>query len=276
MVIVCTSRCRSRQEEGLQLYSLPLIKQLLGMELVMDDLLEIDATLRARILDLRSFTDEELANLELDFTIDDVNFGKRRKVDLVMGGEELQVTKGNVEVYIRLYMERHLRCNTHMLACLTTGLHKFCPKLLMRAASECFTVAEFDMVLSATQVIDIEDWQQHTRYEGCSSRSNVVKLFWDVMRSLTQAEQRRVLRFATGQSTVPVGGFRMLKSGGEIVPFTMALGSAPHSGNARSNYPTAATCSNQLSLPRYSDQGTLKKFLLLAVRDEMLEFEEMQ
>ena len=46
-----------------------------------------------------------------------------------------------------------------------------------------------------------------------------------------------------------------------------ALVSAPHNGNAKSNFPTVATCSNQLSLPRYSDKGTLKKFFLLAVQD---------
>ena len=49
-----------------------------------------------------------------------------------------------------------------------------------------------------------------------------------------------------------------------------SLESSPHSGNAKSNFPTAAKCSNQLSLPRYSDKETLKKFLLLAIQDEMV------
>ena len=49
------------------------------------------------------------------------------------------------------------------------------------------------------------------------------------------------MRFATGQSNTPVGGFQMLKAGGEIVPFTIALESAPHSGNTKSNFLTAAT-----------------------------------
>ena len=52
-----------------------------------------------------------MADLELDFTVDEHHFGKRRKVSLTMDGEKILVTKGNVDVYISLYIEHYLRRN---------------------------------------------------------------------------------------------------------------------------------------------------------------------
>lgn len=257
-------------------FALPLIKQLLGIKLCMKDLTHLDPTLYARIVDLRSFTAEQLAQLQLDFTIDEHNFGKRRKVDLTMNGAEIPVTVGNVEVYISLYLEHHLRGNAHLVDSLKRGLHHFCPKSLLNAAAECFTEAEFDLLLSGSQDIDVDDWQKNTKYEGCSARFKVVKWFWTTVRNFTKHEHQLLLRFATGQCRMPLAGFGMLKSADEITPFTIVLKEAPQPSNPKSYFPSAATCSNALLLPHYSDAASLKKYLSSAIQETMMAFDENQ
>lgn len=257
-------------------FAMPLIKQLLGIDLCMDDLLELDPELHNSILQLRSFTAEQLADMELDFTVDECHFGKRRKVDLAIDGTELPVTKGNVEVYIRLRMEHHLRHNVQMLASLERGLHHFCPKKLLLAAAKCFTLAEFDLLLSGTQDINVDNWQAYTKYKGCSARNNVIQWFWAAVKSFTKEERKLLLRFATGQTSAPVGGFQKLKSGGQMVPFTIMLKTAPDPTDALSHFPNAATCINQLTLPRYKGPDLLKKFLLLTVHEDMMTFAEQE
>lgn len=257
-------------------FAMPLIKQLLGIDLCMDDLLQLDPELHTRISELRSFTAEQLAELELDFTVDECHFGKRRKVDLVINGAELPVTSGNVEVYIRLRMEHHLRHNAQMLASFERGLHRFCPKKLLLAAAGCFTLEEFDLMFSGTQDINIDDWQAHTKYKGCSARNNVVRWFWAAVKSFTKDEQKLLLRFATGQTSAPIGGFQRLKSGGEIMPFTIMLKTAPDPTDSLSHFPNAATCINQLILPRYKEPNSLRKFLLLSVHEDMMGFAEQE
>jgi hypothetical protein len=99
---------------GLQ-FALPLIKQLLGVDLCIEDLCELDSCLHDRIMALRNLNAEQIEELGLDFTVDDVPFGKRRKINLLFGGETMLVTKGNVDAYTSLYAEYHLRTNARVL-----------------------------------------------------------------------------------------------------------------------------------------------------------------
>ena len=63
---------------------------------------------------------------------------------------------------------------------------------------------------------------RHTEYRGDFKGSErpgrfaphrVVKWFWEWVETLSQADRQRLLRFATGTSGVPVGGFRRLQVG---------------------------------------------------------------
>ena len=140
-------------------FATPLIKQILGIELCMDDLEQLDPDVYKHIISLRDLDTDELAQLNLDFTVDECNFGKRRKVTLMLGGDDVSVTKGNLEVFLRLYAEYYLNRSATMLSSLKTGLHQFCPKVLLMAAGKCFTPEDFDAFLSGTEDIDVDDLQ---------------------------------------------------------------------------------------------------------------------
>ena len=51
------------------------------------------------------------------------------------------------------------------------------------------------------------------------------------------------------------------------MPFTLVLKSRPEPGKLRSFYPTAATCSNMLQLPRYDTESDLKKYLAHVIQE---------
>lgn len=256
-------------------FSLPLVKQLLGQKLCLEDLGELDRDLYSRLMHLRTLSPQEIEDLDLDFTVDDYHFGKRRKVDLMLSGDRIRVTAGNLDVYLGLYAQHRLKSDDATLESLLGGLFQFCPPCLLAAAGECFEVSEFDCLISGPQQVDIDDWQANTKYAGqCSAENQIVMWFWEVVRSISAEEQKLLLRFATGQMSSPIGGFKMMKSGDEPMPFTIVLKEAPDAKIAKSFYPTAATCSNQLQLPRYSCMDDLKRYLCLVINAAMMCFEE--
>ena len=259
-------------------FAKPLLKELLGMDLSPDDLADVDRGLFKRLNHLRSLDEEAIKGLDLDFSLDEVHFGKRRKVSLTWNGENMPVTKSNIELYVNLYAAHRLRSNEEALSSLKSGFYFFCPQALIQAASTCLKLADFDCLLCGNDEIDANDWKRNTRYEGpgAAERTNVVKWFWDAVSAMTNQERKLLLRFATGQSSSPIGGFKQLKSQEMSMPFTIVLKSKPEEKNLRSFYPTAATCSNLLQLPRYKSEADLKKYLGLVVQEEMMTFAELE
>ena len=64
-----------------------------------------------------------------------------------------------------------------------------------------------------------------------------------------------------GSSKVPLEGFKALKGIGGIKRFSI------HKILDKQNLPTSHTCVNQLELPEYSNKETMRKKLLLAIKE---------
>ena len=253
----------------------PLLKELLDLDFSFEDLADFDPDLYKRLVQLRACDEDTVRQLGLNFSLDDAYFGKRRKVSLVLGGEDISVTKGNLEVYLRLYAQHRLKSDAKALMNLKRGFHYFCPPSLIKAARKLLTVEDFDQLLSGVGEIDVEDWQRNTRYDSKGTpRTKVVKWFWEAVRSMSCEQRRQLLRFATGRTSAPIGGFKLMKSEDEHIPFTIALKEQPEVAKVRSFYPTAATCSNLLQLPRYNSRADLDKYLVAAIEEQMMAFAE--
>ncbi|CAE7028585.1 hace1 [Symbiodinium sp. CCMP2456] len=256
-------------------FAKPFLKELLDLDFSFEDLMDFDPELYRRLVQLRAYDEEGVLALGLNFSLDDSHFGKRRKVSLVLGGEEILVTKGNLEVYLRLYAQHRMKSDEKALASLKRGFHDFCPPALIQAARTFLTVEDFDQLLSGTDSIDVDDWQRHTRYDSQGTpRTKVVRWFWEVVRSMSLQQRKQLLRFATGRTCAPIGGFKLMKSEDEHIPFTIALKEQPVQAKVRSSYPTAATCSNLLQLPRYKSKAELEKYLSAAINEQMMAFSE--
>lgn len=84
-----------------------------------------------------------------------------------------------------------------------------------------------------------------------------VAWFWRFVRSLSLTERALLLKFSTGQSRLPVGGFQRLDPRFQLLR-------VPYSRNMP--LPQAATCFHQLKLPAYPSYEDLERCVLLAIR----------
>jgi len=69
---------------------------------------------------------------------------------------------------------------------------------------------EIQMIFAGSFEVDVQNWQDHTIYTGCSTHHPVVKQFWHELRGSSQKQLQAFCQFATGNRTPPVGGFGAL------------------------------------------------------------------
>jgi E3 ubiquitin-protein ligase HUWE1 len=74
---------------------------------------------------------------------------------------------------------------------------------------QVFTIEELEMVLNGLPFIDTNDWEANTTYKGVYNRNHqVVKWFWEVVKTLDQEQLSKLFHFCTASTRAPVEGFR--------------------------------------------------------------------
>ena len=103
-----------------------------------------------------------------------------------------------------------------------------------------------------------DDWERNAVYQGgYESYSPPIRWLWRFIGSLSASDRALLLKFCTGTSRLPVGGFKALSPRFcvQAWPYDPAL-----------PLPRAATCFNMLKLPLYRSEKELEKNVLLAIR----------
>jgi hypothetical protein len=213
------------------------------------------------------------ADLQLTFTLDTDVFGRVETLELKPNGAAIAVTNANKLEYVQLVAEAR-----------TTGsvaqqLRSFAAAfwdVLPRQYVGIFEPAELELLISGAPSIDVDDWQRHSTVVGFAPDAPQIQWFWRLVRTLTLADQQRLLQFATGCPSVPAGGFARLGGPNGHQPFCITL--YEHNGVASSSsssstsssktamLPTASTCFNMLRLPMYDSEEQLRERLLVAIR----------
>jgi ubiquitin-protein ligase E3 C len=109
--------------------------------------------------------------------------------------------------------------------------------------------------------IDVANLRANTLYGGVyvigddNQEHDTVKMFWQVMTELDDADRRKVLKYVTSTPRAPLLGFEQLNPRFSI----------RDAGSDESRLPSTSTCVNLLKLPRYTTKRTLKEKLLYAV-----------
>eukprot|EP00930_Biecheleria_cincta_P101724 TRINITY_DN93378_c0_g1_i1.p1 TRINITY_DN93378_c0_g1~~TRINITY_DN93378_c0_g1_i1.p1 ORF type:complete len:264 (+),score=46.44 TRINITY_DN93378_c0_g1_i1:78-794(+) len=188
--------------------------------------------------------------------------GHRESEALFPGSEALEVAESNRVWFLRLLCEDWLCGGARLeLQCLQKGFWDILPLHILK--SQEVTPEQLSALISGSCNPDPEEWRFHSSLGGNAStprRAQVIEWFWEVVENDLTAEQRcHLLRFVTGSSRPPLGGFADLQP-----PFSLevsALGSEQH-------LPTSHTCVNKLVLHCYSSKAQLLDRLLSAVSDE--------
>jgi len=171
------------------------------------------------------------------------------------------VRKENVDLYLALLSsERLVGSARHYCVALQEGFWDVLPLHLL----QCHGVEpeELSAMISGQSDVDPKEWRMHSN--PCTSANavhrQVIEWFWDAVHCDLTADQRcRLLRFVTGSSRPPPGGFADLQP-----PFAVEVSSL----GTEQHLPTAHTCVNKLVLYFYRSKGQLLEKLLAALVDE--------
>lgn len=231
----------------------PFYKQILGQKITLDDMETVDSSFYNSLCYLR---DNEAADLELVFAVDDEVFGEKKCIELSENGKERQVTNENKQEYIDALIEwKFTKRIEPQMESMLRGIFEVIPSHLLRV----FDPSQLELLMCGLQVIDVSDWRAHTVYKGYNPNHIVIHHFWQFVLSLSNEMRAKLVQFVTGTSRIPMSGFRDLYGSTGLQQFTIELW-----GN-ETQLPRAHTCFNRLDLPPYSSYNLLKKKLLQSI-----------
>jgi E3 ubiquitin-protein ligase HUWE1 len=154
--------------------------------------------------------------LDLNFSVEVDDFGKRRIVDLIENGRKIAVDESNKIEYVRLVSEQKLvLAIKDQIKAFLSGFNEVIPKDLVKVFNE----QELELLISGMPDIDIDDWKNNTEYQNYSSSSPQIQWFWRAVRSFSQEERAKLIQFATGTSKVPLEGFAQLQGSSGVQKF---------------------------------------------------------
>lgn len=178
--------------------------------------------------------------------------------ELEPGGAMRRVTEANKAEYARLLCEFRACGDTRReLSCLLHGFWDVLPCELLRFQG--VGPEELSALISGSCDPDPEEWRMHSRSSPSSGpAAGIVEWFWEALGGDLAAEDRcALLRFVTGSSRPPAGGFRKLQPAFSV---EVTLSGSPE------HLPSAHTCANKLVLQRYTSKAQLVEKLLVAIR----------
>ncbi|KAL7546229.1 hypothetical protein ACHAWF_009565 [Thalassiosira exigua] len=238
-----------------------LYKHILGWPVMFDDLEIPDEEYYKSLKQLLDL--DNIEDMCLDFTFTESALGENRVVELMEGGESVDVTNDNLPEFMEANLKYHMmdRVKPQLLE-LLLGFFDVIPEPLLTI----FDFQELELLMCGVPEIDIDDWMKNTLYkgefEGSGANAKTCRWFWEVVRyEFDQETRARLLQFVTGTSGVPARGFSVLQGNdGSIKRFCINGIRKEHS-----LYPRSHTCFNRLDLPVYSNKDELREKLKVAV-----------
>ena len=194
------------------------------------------------------------------------------------GGADRDVTNENRAEYVALATKALLRAYEEKLreqtAALRLGMARACgSETTLQRLCALVGARDFNTLVGGRPSINVADWKAHTQVEGVGDATcDVVKWFWDIVEgTFTNEERSGLLRFATGASNVPAGGFANLSGyGGQDHAFRLQL--LAYDPERRTV--TASACFNTIRVPVFPTRAELEERLREAVQAAGEEFFE--
>ncbi|CAL1296841.1 unnamed protein product [Larinioides sclopetarius] len=215
-------------------------------------LASLDPVMYRNLLFLKTY-DGDVADLGLDFTVMNSEFGENEVVELIPGGTSIPVTENNRINYIHLMADFKLN---KQIKAQCQAFKEGLANVIDMEWLYMFDSNELQILISGAQTpIDIEDLKAHTVYAGGYYRNHpVICAFWRVVEGFDERQKRQLLKFVTSCSHAPLFGFK------ELSP-TFCIQNA----GREVRLPTASTCMNLLKLPEFESEEVLKMKLSYAI-----------
>ena len=223
-------------------FPLALYKKMRDISVDFDDLADFDPEYARSLLDILTYEGDVENEMCLDFTY--------KGEPIIEGGENIPVTAANR----RLFVDRTI--DYIFNKSVEKQFNEF-RKGFMDSAGylvlNLFYPQELCTIINGIDVYDFTELMAVTRYEGYTSSSPAVKIFWDIVNNeFTQKEKGDLLAFVTSSSRIPVGGLKKIN-------FVISIDHNPN------HIPTSHTCFFNLVLPNITSKSKMRKNLRIAL-----------
>ena len=116
--------------------------------------------------------------------------------ELIPGGFDIILDETNKKDYVKKFCEIKMRKEIEpQLQAFLKGFRSVLPKGFVSH----FRPAEFELLISGMQNIDIEDMKRYCCYRGFSPNSPLVSWFWEILEEFNQEELAALLFFVSGR-----------------------------------------------------------------------------
>ena len=239
-------------------------KHMLGEPLDFTDVACIDNDLA---MSLQWVLDNDISDMvELTFSVDEHDFGEQGTVELKPGGSDIIVTEENKVEYVRLLTEYKMTGSIKpQINSFLSGFYSIVP----RKTLAIFGPDELELILCGLNIIDRKDWRKNTKYINYDEDDDMIVWFWEILDTFTQDELVVLLKFVTGYSRVPHGGFSQFAVIGSSGPIKISK-----ANGTVNNLPKSSVCFNLLLLPEYTSKDMLKERLVTAMSYASIGFDQ--
>lgn len=179
--------------------------------------------------------------------------------ELKPNGSNIAVTNQNRLVYISYIARHRLQVQPYLQ---TNAFLQGLGQIIQPSWLSMFNQGELQRLVGGDAgEVDVADLRRNTVYSGVyvigddNEEHPTVKLFWQVMESMSTADRQKVLKFVTSTPRAPLLGF------GHLNPRF----SIRDSSSDEERLPSTSTCANLLKLPRYTSAKTLREKLMYAI-----------
>ena len=217
--------------------------KLLGVDLTLEDIKDVESGLYRSFTEMLSFSKEDLDEMN---AADD-------EPSIEIWGEFITVTNTNRAEAIHRKINSLLDPSTNdQFKSILEGFESVIPIGLIMM--EEISAADLRRLIVGMPDLDVDDLAEHAELMEFNRESPQIGWLWKVLHSFTPAQRSDFLRFVTGTTQIPVGGF----AGDKRIKIAM-------SHEDINNLPTSHTCDRQLHIPLYPSEDVLRAKLEMAI-----------
>ena len=198
--MLCGIAIRTGQPLSIRLAP-PVWKQLTGMVLTIEDVVEVDKELVPSLVYISKSSEDDLESLDLPFTIPSAT-GQ----EVQLSTKYTKVTPNNRDEYVQMALRYRYHEFDAQVAAVREGMAKVVPVPLL----SLFVGAELEMMVCGNPEINVDVLKSIATYKGLSPSSDLVKWFWTTLEGFSVIERSLFLRFVWGRTRLPhtVADFR--------------------------------------------------------------------
>ena len=232
-----------------------IFKLILNNEISFSDFETIDYNSFKLIKDLNEALNKKnikfINQMGLNFEIKNSNGSD---LELIPGGKDIYVNIDNLNEYINLYKIKRLEEFNIQIKEIQKGLFAG----ISFDSLQILNWRQFEQLICGKNIFDIQNFKEHTNYDGYNKDDQVIKWFWEWLENISEEDKYKYLRFVSGRTRLPQTNLGY---------------NYTHTINKRSNqdlYPTSHTCFFTLHLPNYNNKDNLNKKMDYVIENSVL------